>query len=37
MYDFSEDCVLLVLADKLYDEDDYIRDYDRFKKEYNKQ
>lgn len=37
MYDFSEDCVLLVLADKLYDENDYIRDYDQFKKEYNKQ
>jgi dTDP-4-dehydrorhamnose 3,5-epimerase-like enzyme len=37
MYDFSEDCVLLVLADKLYDENDYIRDYDQFKKEYDKQ
>lgn len=32
MYDFSEDCVLLVLADKIYDESDYIRDYDQFKK-----
>ncbi|MCX4049879.1 FdtA/QdtA family cupin domain-containing protein [Aeromonas caviae] len=30
MYDFSEDCVLMVLADQLYDESDYIRDYDRF-------
>ncbi len=30
MYDFSEDCVLMVLADSLYDEDDYIRDYDTF-------
>lgn len=31
MYDFSEDCVLLVVASDYYDEDDYIRDYDRFK------
>jgi len=30
MHDFSPDCVLLVLADSLYDESDYIRDYDRF-------
>lgn len=30
MYDFSEDCVLMVLADQLYDESDYIRDYDEF-------
>jgi len=30
MYDFSEDCVLMVLADQLYDESDYIRDYDIF-------
>ncbi|MBP2167472.1 dTDP-4-dehydrorhamnose 3,5-epimerase-like enzyme [Erwinia toletana] len=30
MYDFSEDCVLMVLADCLYDESDYIRDYDEF-------
>ena len=30
MYDFSEDCVLMVLADSLYDEEDYIRDYDEF-------
>ncbi len=27
MFDFSEDCVLLVLASELYDEKDYIRDY----------
>ena len=32
MYDFSEDCVLLVLADQLYDEDDYVRNYDEFMK-----
>lgn len=31
MYDFSDDCVLLVLADSFYDEDDYIRDYQEFK------
>lgn len=33
MHDFSPDCVLLVLADEYYVEHDYIRDYDRFKKE----
>ncbi|AZE77566.1 dTDP-6-deoxy-3,4-keto-hexulose isomerase [Pseudomonas synxantha] len=31
MHDFSENCVLLVLADDYYDESDYIRDYDAFK------
>ncbi len=30
MHDFSDDCVLLVLASEHYDEDDYIRDYDEF-------
>jgi dTDP-4-dehydrorhamnose 3,5-epimerase-like enzyme len=30
MHDFSEDCVLLVLASHNYDEDDYIRDYSVF-------
>ena len=30
MHDFSEDCVLLVLASEYYDESDYIRDYDNF-------
>lgn len=30
MTDFSEDCVLLVLADAPYDEADYIRDYQAF-------
>ena len=30
MYDFSHDAVLLVLASELYDEADYIRDYDEF-------
>jgi len=32
MYNFSEDCVLMVLADDYYNEDDYIRDYKTFKK-----
>lgn len=32
MSDFSEDCVLMVLADNFYDESDYIRDYDEFLK-----
>lgn len=30
MHDFSEDCVLMVLASEYYDEEDYIRDYDEF-------
>lgn len=30
MYDFSEDCVLMVLADGHYDESDYIRSHDEF-------
>ena len=30
MHDFSEDCVLLVLASEHYDEADYIRDYGKF-------
>ena len=32
MYDFSDGCVLMVLANDLYDESDYIRDYDTFMK-----
>lgn len=35
MYDFSEDCVLMVIASEYYDEKDYIRDYDDFLKEVN--
>lgn len=31
MSDFSPDCVLMVLADRPYDEDDYIRDFTQFK------
>jgi dTDP-4-dehydrorhamnose 3,5-epimerase-like enzyme len=30
MHDFSQDCVLLVLADCHYDESDYIRSYNDF-------
>lgn len=30
MFDFSEDCVLMVLASDYYDESDYIRNYDKF-------
>ena len=33
LYDFSEDCVLMVLADRLYDPDDYIWNYDEFVRE----
>lgn len=32
MFDFSSDCVLMVLADKHYDEKDYVRSYDDFLK-----
>ena len=32
MADFSPDCVLLVLAAAPYDEADYIRDYDEFRR-----
>ena len=32
MFDFSSDCVLMVLANDFYDEKDYIRDYDTFLK-----
>lgn len=30
MFDFSSDAVLMVLASELYDEADYIRNYDDF-------
>ncbi|WP_150468055.1 sugar 3,4-ketoisomerase [Francisella sp. SYW-9] len=35
MYNFSSDCVLMVLASDFYDERDYIRDYDLFLREIN--
>jgi WxcM-like, C-terminal len=33
LYDFSDDCVLMVLADHLFDPDDYITDYADFMRE----
>jgi dTDP-4-dehydrorhamnose 3,5-epimerase-like enzyme len=30
MFDFSDDCVLMVLASDYYDESDYIRNYEEF-------
>jgi len=35
MYNFSSDCVVMVLADDFYDESDYIRNYDEFLKVVN--
>lgn len=35
MYNFSPDAVLMVLASELYDESDYIRDYQEFLKYIN--
>ena len=32
MHDFSDDCVMLVLANDYYDESDYIRKYQDFLK-----
>lgn len=32
MFDFSSDCIFLVLASDYYDEDDYIREYSDFLK-----
>ena len=37
MKNFTPDCVLVVLASEHYDESDYIRDYDKFLKESNKE
>lgn len=36
MFDFSPDAVLLVFASEIYDENDYIRDYDEFLEYVNK-
>ncbi len=30
MYDYSDDCLLLILASNFYKEEDYIRNYDEF-------
>jgi dTDP-4-dehydrorhamnose 3,5-epimerase-like enzyme len=35
MHDFSADCILLVVANDYYYEDDYVRDYKEFKKMVN--
>ena len=35
MYDFSDDCVLIVIADDYYKESDYIRKYDDFMRRVN--
>ena len=35
MHNFSEDCVLVVLASDYYDEKDYVRDYDEFWRKLN--
>ncbi|AOE87808.1 sugar 3,4-ketoisomerase [Pseudomonas sp. TCU-HL1] len=35
MFDFSPDCVLMVLASEHYDESDYIRNYEQFLTEVN--
>lgn len=32
MYDFTDDCVLLVIASEKYDQDDYIHNYDDFRR-----
>ncbi len=36
MRNFSEDCVLLILASNIYDEADYIRSYEQFQNEVKK-
>ena len=36
MFDFSPDCVLMVLANEIYDESDYLRDYQQFLSYLNK-
>ena len=36
MFDFSSDCVLMVIADGYYDEKEYLRNYEDFLKEVNK-
>lgn len=36
MIDFQKDTILLILASMIFDEKDYIRDYEKFKKEANK-
>lgn len=33
MYNFSDDCILMLLANDIYDESDYLRNYEDFLKE----
>ncbi|MHC5791764.1 sugar 3,4-ketoisomerase, partial [Streptococcus pyogenes] len=33
MYNFSENCILMVMANEVYKESDYIRNYDEFLRE----
>ncbi|ATC93409.1 sugar 3,4-ketoisomerase [Pseudoalteromonas tunicata] len=35
MHNFSEGCILMVIASEHYDESDYIRDYEQFLREVN--
>ena len=30
MYNFNKDCILVVVANAVYEEEDYIRNYDEF-------
>lgn len=34
MHDFTPDCVLMVLANEYYDEDEYVRNYEEFRKNF---
>lgn len=36
MYDFSPDCVLMVLANEHYNENEYVRNYEEFKRRLQK-
>lgn len=36
MYDFTEDCIVMVVANEVYQESDYIRDYTEFLDELHK-
>ena len=37
MFEFTKDCIILVFSSDYYDESDYIRDYDEFKKYISKE
>lgn len=36
MFDFTPDCIVMVLANEYYNENDYIKDYNKFLEELNK-